>query len=117
MDRVTESIEEVPPSALEAVADAPIFGRRATPANLLSGGSMSFVDQLHFRRLPAESRRAALWRLALSGLTAEEVAAQTGISLDEVRRVMEEASEPYPIPARAAAAAAAAAATALAMTR
>jgi DNA-directed RNA polymerase specialized sigma24 family protein len=45
--------------------------------------------QLQFQRLPPEAQRAALWRLALSGLTAEQVAERTGWSVEQVRRAMD----------------------------
>jgi hypothetical protein len=41
--------------------------------------------QLLFQQLPPEAQRAALWRLVLSGLTAEQVAERTGVSIEQVR--------------------------------
>jgi len=49
---------------------------------------MDRAEQLHFQRLPAEAQVEALWRLALSGLTVEQVAAQTGWSVDRIRRTI-----------------------------
>jgi len=46
--------------------------------------------QLQFQRLPAEAQRAALWRLALSGLTPEQVAARTGWPVEQIRRAIDE---------------------------
>jgi hypothetical protein len=45
--------------------------------------------QLQFQQLPREAQRATLWRLALSGLTPEQVAERTGWSTEQVRRVMD----------------------------
>jgi hypothetical protein len=56
---------------------------------------MDRAEQLHFQRLPAEAQVEALWRLALSGLTVEQVAAQTGWSADKIRRTI----SPEPAPA------------------
>lgn len=76
---------------------------------------MSRTEQLQFQRLPPEAQRAALWRLALKGLSAEQVAEQIGWAAADVRRVMdEEAPAHLPVPPRAAAAAAAVAAVAAA---
>ena len=58
---------------------------------------MDRAEQLHFQRLPAEAQTEALWRLALSGLTVEEVAERTGWSPDRIRRAIN------PAPARAVA--------------
>ena len=44
--------------------------------------------QLQFQRLPPEAQRAALWRLAWSGLTPEQIAERTGWSAEQVRRAM-----------------------------
>ena len=56
---------------------------------------MDRAEQLHFQRLPAEAQFEALWRLALSGLTVEQVAERTGWSPDRIRRAI------HPEPARA----------------
>jgi len=58
---------------------------------------MDRAEQLHFQRLPAEAQTEALWRLALSGLTVEEVAERTGWSPERIRRAIN------PEPARAVA--------------
>ena len=58
---------------------------------------MDRAEQLHFQRLPADAQFEVLWRLALSGLTVEQVAAQTGLSVDKIRRTIN------PEPARAVA--------------
>lgn len=50
--------------------------------------------QLQFQRLPPESQRATLWRLAWSGLTPEQIAERTGWSADQVRRAMHEELAP-----------------------
>jgi len=49
---------------------------------------MDRAEQLHFQRLPAEAQYEALWRLALSGLTVEQVAARTGWSVERIRRTI-----------------------------
>ena len=46
---------------------------------------MDRAEQLHFQRLPAAAQTEALWRLALSGLTVEEVAERTGWSPERIR--------------------------------
>ena len=75
---------------------------------------MTRTDQIQFQRLPADAQRAALWRLALRGLSAEQVAERIGWPVADVRRAMDaEAPTDFPVPPRAAAAAAAAAAGAL----
>ena len=51
-------------------------------------------EQLQFRRLPAEAQRAALWRLAWSGLGPEQIAERTGWSADQVRRAMHDELAP-----------------------
>lgn len=58
---------------------------------------MDRAEQLHFQRLPAEAQTEALWRLALSGLTVEQVAERTGWSPERIRRAI------HPEPARATA--------------
>ena len=50
--------------------------------------------QLQFQRLPPEAKRAALWRLAWSGLAPEQIAERTGWSIDEVRRAMHDELAP-----------------------
>jgi hypothetical protein len=58
---------------------------------------MNPVAQLQFQRLPPEAKRAALWRLAWSGLSIEQIAERTGWSRDQVRRAIDEESIPaYP---------------------
>jgi len=49
---------------------------------------MHRVEQLQFQRLPPEAQRAALWRLAWSGLAPEQIAERTGWSAEQVRNVM-----------------------------
>jgi hypothetical protein len=49
---------------------------------------MSMTEQMQFQRLPAEAQRAALWRLALSGLDCEQIAARTGWSAEQIRGVV-----------------------------
>ena len=55
------------------------------------------AEQLQFQRLPAEAQFETLWRLALSGLTIEQVAERTGWSPERIRRTI------HPEPARAVA--------------
>lgn len=42
----------------------------------------------HFRAMPPDAQRGAIRRLALSGLTEENIAARTGWSVDSVRRAV-----------------------------
>ena len=56
---------------------------------------MDKAEQLQFQRLPAEAQYETLWRLALSGLTVEQVAQRTGWSPDRIRRTI----NPEPAPA------------------
>lgn len=49
---------------------------------------------LQFQRLPPEAQRAALWRLAWSGLAPEQIAERTGWTADEVRRAMHDELAP-----------------------
>jgi hypothetical protein len=49
---------------------------------------MDRAEQLQFQRLPAEAQFEALWRLALSGLTVEQVAERTGWSPERIRRTL-----------------------------
>jgi DNA-directed RNA polymerase specialized sigma24 family protein len=51
-------------------------------------------EQLRFRQLPPEAQRAALWRLAWSGLAPEQIAERTGWSVEQVRRAMHEELAP-----------------------
>ncbi len=53
---------------------------------------MNRTAQLQFQRLPPEAQRAALWRLAWSGLTVEQMADRTGWSVEQVRRKIDEES-------------------------
>ena len=55
---------------------------------------MDRAEQLHFQHLPAEAQHEALWRLALSGLTVEQVAERTGWSPERIRRAIK--AEPAP---------------------
>jgi DNA-directed RNA polymerase specialized sigma24 family protein len=54
--------------------------------------------QLQFQRLPPEAQRAALWRLAWSGLAPEQIAERTGWSAEQVRRAMHDELAPAPPP-------------------
>jgi hypothetical protein len=56
---------------------------------------MEKTQQLQFQRLPAEAQVEALWRLALSGVTVEEMAERTGWSPERIRRTI------HPEPAKA----------------
>ena len=58
---------------------------------------MDRAEQLHFQRLPADAQFEKLWRLAISGLTVEQVAEQPGWSVDKIRRTI----NPEPAPAMA----------------
>jgi hypothetical protein len=53
---------------------------------------MNSTTKLQFQRLPPEAQRAALWRLAWSGLTVEQMAERTGWPPEQVRRTMDEES-------------------------
>lgn len=53
---------------------------------------MNRTAKLQFQRLPPEAQRAALWRLAWSGLTIEQMADRTGWSVEQVRRKIDEES-------------------------
>ena len=68
---------------LEECEGAPIFVRRQTLED-----SMDKAEQLHFQRLPAEAQFEALWRLALSGMSVEEVAERTGWTPERIRRAI-----------------------------
>ena len=50
--------------------------------------------QLQFQRLPPEARRAAIWRLAWSGLAPEQIAERIGWSAEQVRRAMHDELAP-----------------------
>jgi hypothetical protein len=56
---------------------------------------MDTAEPLHFQRLPAEAQYETLWRLALSGLTVEQVAERTGWLPERIRRTI----NPEPAPA------------------
>jgi hypothetical protein len=56
---------------------------------------MDRAEQLQFQRLPAEAQYDTLWRLALSGLTVEQVAERTGWSPERIRQTI----NPEPAPA------------------
>jgi hypothetical protein len=56
---------------------------------------MEKAQQLQFQSLPAEAQFEALWRLALSGLTVEQVAERTGWSPERIRQTI----SPPPAPA------------------
>ena len=51
---------------------------------------MDIPAKLQFRRLPPEAQRAALWRLAWSGMTLEQMAERTGWSVEQVRHMIDE---------------------------
>ena len=50
---------------------------------------MEKAQQLQFSSLPAEAQFETLWRLALSGLTVEEVAERTGWSPERIRQTIQ----------------------------
>jgi len=54
--------------------------------------------QLQFRLLTADAQRSAIRRLALSGQDDEEIAAATGWTAAEVRRLLEPPSASMPPP-------------------
>ena len=58
---------------------------------------MDGAEKKHFQHLPADAQYEALWRLALSGLTIEQVAERTGWSPERIRRTI------HPEPVRAVA--------------
>jgi hypothetical protein len=58
---------------------------------------MNPMAKFQFERLPPEAKRAALWRLAWSGLSIEQMAERTGWSVDQVRRTIDEESIPSSI--------------------
>ena len=49
---------------------------------------MEKAEQLQFQRLPAAAQYETLWRLALSGLSIEQVAERTGWSAERIRRAI-----------------------------
>lgn len=49
---------------------------------------MENTQQLQFQSLPREAQFETLWRLALSGLTVEEVAERTGWSPERIRQTI-----------------------------
>jgi DNA-directed RNA polymerase specialized sigma24 family protein len=55
---------------------------------------MNTMSKLQFQRLPPEAKRAALWRLAWTGLPVEQIADRTGCSVEQVRRTIDEESAP-----------------------
>ena len=55
---------------------------------------MHRATQLQFQRLPPEAQRAALWRLAWTGLAPEQIATRTGWTPEQVRRVMHDEMAP-----------------------
>jgi len=55
---------------------------------------MNTISKLQFQRLPPEAKRAALWRLAWTGLPVEQMAERTGWTVEQVRRVIDEESIP-----------------------
>jgi len=61
---------------------------------------MERAEHLHFQNLPAEAQHEALWRLALSGLTVEQVAERTGWSPERIRRTINPAPAPAIAPWR-----------------
>ena len=56
---------------------------------------MDSAEQLHFQRLPAAAQYEALWRLALSGMSVEQVSERTGWSPERIRLTI----NPEPPPA------------------
>jgi len=63
---------------------------------------MDKAEQLQFQSLPAAAQYEALWRLALSGLTVEQVSARTGWSPERIRQTINPAPAPAIAPWRAA---------------
>lgn len=53
---------------------------------------MNRMARLQFQRLPPEAQRAALWRLAWSGLSVEQMAERTGWPVERVRGMIDEES-------------------------
>jgi hypothetical protein len=59
---------------------------------------MNAMAKLQFQRLPPEAKRAALWRLAWSGQSIEQIAERTGWSVEQVRRTIDEETIEAPVP-------------------
>jgi len=55
---------------------------------------MEKAQQIQFRNLPPAAQYEALWRLALSGLTVEQVAERTGWSPERIRQTINPAPAP-----------------------
>jgi hypothetical protein len=49
---------------------------------------MDKAEQLQFQSLPAAAQYETLWRLALSGLSIEQVAERTGWAPERIRRTI-----------------------------
>jgi hypothetical protein len=49
---------------------------------------MEKAEQLQFQHLPADAQYETLWRLALSGMTVDQVAARTGWSPERIRQTI-----------------------------
>lgn len=47
---------------------------------------MEKAEQLQFQTLPPDAQYETLWRLALSGLTVDQVAEKTGWSVERIRQ-------------------------------
>jgi hypothetical protein len=62
---------------------------------------MEKAEQLQFQSLPAEAQFEALWRLALSGLTVEQVSQRTGWSPERIRQAIRREPAPAVAPWRA----------------
>jgi hypothetical protein len=63
---------------------------------------MDKAEQAQFQRLPADAQHETLWRLALSGLTVDQVAERTGWSADRIRRTIGREPSLTPAPWRTA---------------
>jgi DNA-directed RNA polymerase specialized sigma24 family protein len=55
---------------------------------------MHRTTQLQFQRLPPEAQRAALWRLAWSGVSPEQIADRTGLTPERVRQALHDELAP-----------------------
>jgi len=55
---------------------------------------MHRTTQLQFQRLPPEAQRAALWRLAWSGVSPEQIAERTGLTPERVRQALHDELAP-----------------------
>ena len=55
---------------------------------------MDKAEWLQFQSLPAAAQYEALWRLALSGLSVEQVAERTGWEPERIRRTLNPEPEP-----------------------